>query len=98
MWSGGYDEAIAHVHRALTLDSNDHGMFLTIEGMAWWGMGELARARAALLSAMARNPTHPFAHGALAAVAWEGGDPGLARTSAATARRYNRRLSVSFAR
>lgn len=97
MWNGDYEQAIAHLHRALALDPDDHGMTLTIEGMAWWAMGDLARARRVLQSAIARNPTYPWAHGALAAVEWEGGEPELARASVATARRHNRRMSLALA-
>ncbi|HXD41223.1 MAG TPA: BTAD domain-containing putative transcriptional regulator [Ramlibacter sp.] len=97
MWCGRCDEALAHESRALDLDQNDHGMFLTIRGFALWMMGQLGEAQAALDSAITRNPTYAWPHGALVAVHAERGDLDAARAAAATARRLNRRFSLSFA-
>ena len=45
MWCGRCDEALVHLDRALRLDPNDHGVFLTIRGVTLWMMGELREAR-----------------------------------------------------
>jgi len=97
MWAGHYDEALRHVRRALRLDPNDHGIFLAIEGMALFSMGDLPAARKALASAIVRNPTYPWPHATLAALLAEAGNLAGARESAATAKRLNRRLSLDFA-
>jgi tetratricopeptide (TPR) repeat protein len=97
MWCGRCDEALAHLDRALKLDPNDHGVFLTIKGKTLWMMGELREARAALDSAITRNPMYAWAHSTLIGVLVERGDIEAARIAAATARRLNRRLSLSFA-
>jgi DNA-binding SARP family transcriptional activator len=96
MWGGHCDEALAHLERALQIDPNDHGVFMTIRGVALWMRGRLREARAALASAATRNPTYVWAHGALTAVHMELGDLESARSAAATARRLNRRFSLSF--
>jgi len=72
-------------------------VFLTIRGLTLWMMGELREAQAALDSAITRNPTYAWAHGALVGVHVERGDIEVARVAAATARRLNRRFSLSFA-
>jgi DNA-binding SARP family transcriptional activator len=97
MWCGRCDEALAHLDRALKLDPNDHGVFLTIQGKALWMSGDLRRAQAALESAITRNPGYGWAYGALATVLAERGDLEGARDAAVTARRLNRRFSLSFA-
>jgi tetratricopeptide (TPR) repeat protein len=97
MWCGRCDEALVHLDRALRLDPNDHGVFLTIRGVTLWMMGELREARAALNSAITRNPAYAWAHGALASVQADCGEMEAARVAAATARRLNRRFSLSFA-
>ena len=97
MWCGRCDEALVHLDHALRLDPNDHGVFLTIRGVTLWMMGELEEARAALTSAITRNPDYAWAHGALASVQADCGEMEAARVAAATARRLNRRFSLSFA-
>jgi DNA-binding SARP family transcriptional activator/Tfp pilus assembly protein PilF len=97
MWSGHSEEALSHLEHALELVPNDHGVFLTIRGKALWMAGRLREALASLESAVTRNPTYSWAHAALIAVHYERGDLEAARDAAATARRLNRRLSISFA-
>jgi DNA-binding SARP family transcriptional activator len=97
MWCGRCDEALAHLSRALELDHNDHGMFLTIRGLALWMMGEQREAQVALNSAITRNPTYAWPYGGLVASYAECGELKLARDAAITARRLNRRFSLSFA-
>lgn len=97
MWCGRSQEALAHLDRALALDANDHGVFLTIRGLAMWRGGELESARRALASAITRNPGYAWAHGAMATVLSETGEAASARQAAATARRLNPRFSVDFA-
>jgi DNA-binding SARP family transcriptional activator len=97
MWCGRSDEALAYEARALEIDPNDHGMFLTIRGLALWMKGDLREAHASLTSAMTRNPDYAWAHSALVAVHVERGDIQAARDSCAIARRLNRRFSLSFA-
>jgi DNA-binding SARP family transcriptional activator/Flp pilus assembly protein TadD len=98
MWCGRCEEALAHLDRAMRLDPNDHGFFLTIRGMALWMTGELRESQAAFDSAITRNPSYAWAHGGLAVVHFERGDLDAARQAAATTRRLNRRFSLSFAR
>lgn len=97
MWCGRWEEALAHLDRAFALDANDHGVFLTIQGTALWMSGELRAAHRALSRAITRNPTYAWAHSELSVVQVELGDIAAARASAATARRLNRRFSLSFA-
>jgi len=96
MFCGRCEEALAHLDQALKLDANEHGVFLTIQGQALWMMGRLREAQKTLGSAVRRNPTYAWAHGALATVHFERGDPEGARDAAAIARRLNGRFSVSF--
>jgi adenylate cyclase len=96
MWCGRCDEALAHERRALDLDQNDHGMFLTIRGMAQWMKGDLREAHASLTSAITRNPDYAWAHSALVAVNVERGEIEAARHCCAVACRLNRRFSLSF--
>ena len=97
MWAGRYDEARIHVRRALRLDPNDHGVFVTVEGITLFCLGDLAAAHQALASAIVRNPTYAWPHAALAALLAESDNLEAARESAATARRINRRFSLDFA-
>ena len=97
MWDGNFDDALLHVRRALRLDPNDSGIFVTVEGITLFCMGDLAAARQTLASAIVRNPTYAWPHAALAALLVESGNLGEARESAATARRINRRFSLDFA-
>lgn len=96
-WCGRPDEALEHLEQALRLDLNDHGVFLTLSGMAHWMRGDSDAARAALDSALRRNPEYCWAHGLLAAVQHEAGEHEAARRSAAEGRRLNRRFSLDFA-
>lgn len=98
MWCGRCDESIAHVSRALTLDPNDHGMFLTIRGYALWMLGEHRGAQAALTSAITRNPDYLWAYNGLTVVHYEQGDLRPARDAVAKACSLNRRVSLSFVR
>ncbi len=98
MWCGRCDESLAHVNIALALDSNDHGMFLTIRGYALWMIGELRGAQAAFTSAITRNPAYLWPHNGLAAVHYELGDVRSTQNAVATACRLNRRVSLSFVR
>jgi DNA-binding SARP family transcriptional activator len=98
MWCGQPRDALQEAERALALDENDHGLFHTIRGHALWMMREPAGARSAFDSAINRNPGYPWAHGGLAAVHAESGALDAARAAARTARRLNRRISLSFAR
>lgn len=97
MWAGHYDQALIHVRRALRLDPNDHGVFVTVEGIILFSMGDLAAAHRALASAIVRNPTYAWPHAMLAALLVETGNRDEASESAATARRINRRFSLEFA-
>lgn len=97
MWCARPDESLSHLDRALRLDPNDHGVFLTVRGLALWQAGDADGAGAVLASALRRNPAYPWAHGALAVVQHEAGDLGAARRSAEIARRLNRRFSVDHA-
>lgn len=96
-WSGDCDDSLAQVERALALDQNDHGMFLTVRGLALWLLREHRAARLALDSALTRNPGYAWAAFILAAVHAEEGDLAAACAAAATARRLHPCLSVSFA-
>jgi TolB-like protein/tetratricopeptide (TPR) repeat protein len=96
-WSGRCDEAMPHLDRALELEPNDNGLFLTVRGYALWVMGKAQEAKAALGSAITRNPTHSWAYGQLAAVHVELGDLQAAREAASAGRRLNRRFSLSYA-
>jgi DNA-binding SARP family transcriptional activator/Tfp pilus assembly protein PilF len=96
-WSGRPDEAMPHLDRALRMDPNDHGVFLTLRGMACWMVGDLAAARAALDSALRRNPSYAWAHGLLTVVRHEAGDLDGARRAAHAGHRINRRFSLQFA-
>lgn len=98
MWSGSYDAALRHVRRALEIEPDDHGLFLTIEGMTLYFMGELAAAQGVLERAITRNPTYPFALSVMAAVQVEAGNLASAREAASRACRFNRRLSLHYAR
>jgi len=98
MWCGRCDESLAHVKIALALDLNDHGMFLTIRGLALWMVGELRAAQAAFASAITRNPAYLWPHYGLAAVHYELGDVRSARNAVTTACSLNRRASLSFVR
>lgn len=98
MWCGRCDESLAHVNIALTLDPNDHGMFLTIRGYALWMVGEHHGAQTAFTSAITRNPAYLWPHSGLAAVHYELGDVRSARNAVATACSLNRRVSLSFVR
>lgn len=96
-WGGQPDEALAQVSRALALDQNDHGMFLTVRGLALWTLREHRAARLALDSATTRNPSYAWPVLILAAVHAEEGDLAAGAAAAATARRLQPCLSVSFA-
>lgn len=98
MWCGRCDESLAHVSRALALDPNDHGMFLTIRGYALWLLGEHRGAHAALTSAITRNPAYLWPYNGLTAVHYEQGDLRSARDAVVTACSLNRRVSLSFVR
>lgn len=98
MWSGQYDEAQRHVRRALQIDANDHGIFLTIEGKIRFLVGDLVAARGTLTRAITRNPSYSWSLSALAAVHVESGELAQAREAALRARQLNRRLSLDFAR
>lgn len=97
MWDGQHDDALLHVRRALQLDANDHGTFLTIEGFALFFKGDLLAARGALTRAVTRNPSYPWTFGALAAVHVETGDLTQAQEAALRARQLSRRSSLDFA-
>jgi DNA-binding SARP family transcriptional activator len=98
MWCGRLDESLAHVSRALALDPNDHGMFLTIRGYALWLAGQHRDARAAFTSAVTRNPAYLWPHNGLTAVHYELGDLRSARDAVVTACSLNRRISLAFVR
>jgi len=98
MWCGRCDQSLAHISRALALDPNDHGMFLTIRGYALWMLREHHDARAALTSAITRNPAYLWPHNGLAGVHYELGDLRSARDSVERACSLNRRVSLSFVR
>jgi hypothetical protein len=88
---------LAYIDRALKLNANDCGVFLTIRGMAQWMAHDAGRARATFESAIRRNPSYPWAHGMLAVVHHEAGDLVSARREAHAGHRFNRRFSVHFA-
>lgn len=98
MWDGQYDQALQHVRRALQLEANDHGVYLTTEGFTLFFMGDLLAARVALTRALTRNPHYSWAFGFLAAVYVEMDDVALAREAALGARRLGRRVSLDYAR
>jgi DNA-binding SARP family transcriptional activator len=98
MWDGQYDQALQHVRRALQLEANDHGVYLTIEGFTLFFMGDLPAARVALTRALTRNPDLSWALGFLAAVYVEMEDVALARETALRARRLGTRMSLDYAR
>ncbi|MDP3758978.1 MAG: BTAD domain-containing putative transcriptional regulator [Ramlibacter sp.] len=98
MWCGRLDESLAHVGRALALDPNDHGMFLTIRGYALWLAGRHHDAQAAFTSAITRNPAYLWPHNGMTAVHYELGDLRSARDAVVTACSLNRRISLSFVR
>ncbi|NKE66726.1 hypothetical protein RAMLITH_12905 [Ramlibacter sp. RBP-2] len=93
--AGEFDTALDAVDRAIALDLNDHGMFLTIRGLALRMTNELEAAQAVMESAVTRNPDYFWAHAALAGIHAERGQFERARAEAATARRLNARFSVS---
>lgn len=93
--AGEFDAALAAVDRAMALDLNDHGMFLTIRGLALRMTNELEAAQAVMESAVTRNPDYFWAHAVLAGIHAERGQLERARAEAATARRLNPRFSVS---
>lgn len=95
MLAGECDEALAAVERALALDLNDHGMFLTIRGFALWMTGELEAAQVAMESAATRNPGYFWAQLGLTAIHAERGNLDGARAAAAAAGRMNPRLSTA---
>lgn len=97
MWCGQPAASLRHLDRALQLDPDDHGVFLTIRGMAQWMMGSASAARDSLDSALRRNPTYPWARGMLAVLHHEAGDAASARAEALAGHRLNRRFSVGFA-
>lgn len=97
MWSGHASEAVAHLDRALALDANEHGVFLTIRGLAQWSAGDLSAAQATLASAITRNPGYAWALGAMAAVLADSGEGVAARQAASAAHRLNPRFSLDFA-
>ncbi len=97
MWSGRPDEALVHLDRALALDPNDHGVFLTVRGMALWMVGEPRAARATIASALRRNPSYLWGHGLNAVLQAEAGDLASERFAADTGRRLNPRFSVEHA-
>ena len=98
MWCGQCDESLSHVNSALALEPNDHGMFLTIRGLALWMVGDRSGANAAFVSAITRNPAYHWPYIGLAAVHYELGDVHSARSAIATASSLNRRVSLSFVR
>ena len=97
MWCGRPEESLIRLERALRLDPNDHGVFLTVCGMAHWMAGDAPASRATLESALRRNPSYPWAHGMLTVVHHEAGSRDCARRAASAGRRLNRRFSVQFA-
>lgn len=97
IFAGEYEESLRHIRRALQLEPNDHGLFLTIEGFALLALADLEGARAACTSAIDRNPTYAWPYGILAVALMELGDADCAQQAATTARRFCRRLSVDFA-
>ena len=98
MWDGQYDQALQHVRRALQLEANDHGVYLTVEGFTLFFMGDLPAARVALTRALTRNPYYSWAFGFLAAVYVEMDDMALAREAVLGARRLGGRVSLDYAR
>lgn len=96
-WCGLCEEALASIDRAMALDANDHGIFLTIRGFAHWMQRDYRQARTALESAATRNPTYVWAYGILTGVHGESGELDAARQMAARARSLNRRMSLDFA-
>lgn len=91
------EEALAGIQRAMDLDTNDRGVFLTIRGFALWMKREYHHARMALESASTRNPGYPWPYAILTAVHAERGDLVAARRTAAMTRQLNRRQSVDYA-
>ena len=98
MWDGQYDLALRHVRRALQLEDNDHGVYLTVEGFTLFFMGDLLAARVALTRALTRNPYYSFALGFIAAVFAEMDDVALAREAVLRACQFDNRLSLDYAR
>ena len=98
MWCGELDKSHEYLERALALNPNDHGVFLTIEGMTQFFAGNLSQARNAVQKAAIRNPNYSWALAALAAIDGESGRVGKARQACGEARVFNRRLSLDFAR
>jgi len=98
MWDGQYELALRHVRRAMQLESNDSGVYLTIEGSALFFMGDLPAARVALTRALTRNPYYSWAFGFVAAVHAEMEDFALAKEAALRAREFGKRLSLDYAR
>ena len=96
-WCGRPEDSLACIDRALKLNANDCGVFLTIRGMAQWMAHDAGHARATFESAIRRNPSYPWAHGMLAVVHHEAGDLVSARREAHAGHRFNRRLSLHFA-
>lgn len=96
-WCGRPDEALPHLDRALRMDPNDHGVFLTLRGMAQWMRGDALAARAAVDSALRRNPTYAWGHALLAVLLHEAGDRDGARQAAHAGRRINHSFSLQFA-
>ncbi len=98
MWDGQYDQSLWHARRALQLEPNDHGVYLTVEGVTLFFIGDLPAARVALSRALTRNPNYTWALGFLAAVHVEMGDLALASEAALRARQLGKRLSLNYAR
>ena len=98
MWDGQYELSLRHVRRALQLESNDSGVYLTVEGSALFFMGDLPAARLALTRALTRNPYYSWASGFVAALYAEMDDVALAKESALRARQFGKRLSLDYAR
>jgi DNA-binding SARP family transcriptional activator len=98
MRAGNPKAALALIGRAFDMEPNEHGEFRTIEGMAWFAMGDLDAALDAFGSATRRHPRCWAAQGGLAAVYAELGDIEAARAATAVATMGNLRLSIDFAR
>ncbi len=98
MRCGQHDEALRLTARALEMEPNDRGVFLTLEGFTRYLRGELGLARVALESAVTRNPRFCPAFGVLAAVLADLGELSAARATAQHAARDNYRVSLDFAR
>jgi len=97
-WDGQYDQALQHARRALQLESNDSGVYLTVEGVNLYFMGDLPGARVALTRALTRNPNYSWALAFVAAVYVEMDDVALAREAVLRARQLGTRLSLDFGR